>query len=604
MKPSIDYGREDIVKFLYLEQLLQQQKVLVIGPENDVVRQIFQRVGCRSVRLFMPGKEAMPEWDLTALRGKRDVTEESRRILPFGAGSFDVIFIPDLAALGDYRMVLSECARIAGDAGLVIISTRNAECTVAISQTGLEETPDIWSLASLEELTRSYFKVVENVGQCPFLAYAVVSFDPGRVSEGVRLDTSLMEDRSEEPEFYLILCCQKTLPLRISNAIYQVPISEMTLTEAPAAGEEASVESPDAAGAKAENELLKKDVAEKNVLVSRLKKEIERLEAEAEDRRQKMFDMKQKMEQDRKSVQKEVLEKAIQKQVDKIPETWMGEREVLMREMEQVKKDFRIVKSENEKLEKELAAMRRESKRPADRRPGEPGKEREPASGELEALRREARSLSEEKRRLKAEVDRMRMKPGKDDGGDGRKAEIESLRKKLEAKERLVRDLLHELELMPQVGYGEDIPAGEEDVLEFIGKMEEMKKNLADSGQNAAGLAARVQELKLTLQESQLRLGGCEKENIHLKERVQELIAINDMLSDMLAGQRKEGAAAGEADVGAAKEVLARLQAVIQFCLDELRRVAEMKREETVGRELALLWARIEEKRRLARLDG
>jgi hypothetical protein len=586
MKPSIDYGREDIVKFLYLEPLLMGQRALVIGPENEVVRQIFQRMGCSTVKLHQPAGGPMPDWDMAALRGKRDKIDENRRLLPFGAGAYDIIFIPGLAAVQDYRLVLSECARILGDTGLLILSARNAECTVAISQSGMEETPDIWSMRSLVELTRTYFKVVDNVGQCPFLAYACVSYDPDRVQEGVRLDTSLMEERSEEPEFFLVLCSQRPLSTKLSNAIYQVPVSEMTLVEAPETAAEPA-EGPSAASLGTENEMLKKEVAEKNVLTSRLKKEIERLEAEAEDRRQKMFDMKQKMEQERKSAQKEVLEKAIAKQVDKIPETWLGEREVMVREMEQLKKDSKLLASENRKLETELGNLKREAAKPQGRPPAESRRGPEAVPKEIEVLRKENRRLQDENRRLR-EGAREPAKPVQPAG-----AELESLRKKLAAKERLVADLLLEMEMMPQVGFGDDVPSGEGDVLEAIGKMEEMKRNIAEGGETAAMLSAKIQELQLSLQEEKLRLSAGAKENLELGEKIKELVATVDMLVDLDAR-----AAVGE---GAAQPQQAgRLHAVLQYCLGELKRLSEARMSEAVGRELALLWAKVDERRRLA----
>jgi hypothetical protein len=604
MKPSIDYGREDIVKFLYLEPLLSGQRVLVVGPESDVVKQVFQRMGCKVVRLIRPGKEAKPDWDLASLRGKRDSLEAEKRLLPFGAGSFDIIFIPDLAALEDYRMVLAECSRIAAQGGLVIISARNAECTASISQSGLEETPDIWSLESLEELTRTYFEHVENVGQCPFLAYACVSYDPERVAEGVRLDTSLMDERSEEPEFYLILCSRKPQSARLSNAVYQVPMTEMTPAEAPETDAAAAAEARPQASLRNENEMLKKEVADKNVLLARLKKELERVEAEAEQRRQKMFDMKQKMEQERKAGQKEVLEKAIQKQVDRIPETWMGEREAMVREMEQLKKDCAVLRGENRKMEGELEALRREARRPQpqERPPRDRDRDRdwkrdrELMRNEIGELRRENRRLSNENRRLREGEAEGRPKAAADAraagsaGGD----DVEKLRRELEAKERLVQDLLLEMELMPQVGFGDDVPSGEEDVLEVVGKMEEMRKSLVEGGETAARLKARIQELELTLQEERVRASAAAGENQSLKDRITELLATVNMMKDLCE-------ASPDADAAAMKEAAARLDAVVQFCQSELKRLSESRIEESIGRELALLWAKVEEKRRLAR---
>ncbi|MFH1436336.1 MAG: hypothetical protein ABIJ56_11515 [Pseudomonadota bacterium] len=606
MKPLMEYGREDVVRFLYLEPLLQEQKVLVLGPENETVRQVFARLGCTSVKLMQPGREVLPDWDLTFLRGKRDLMEENKRILPFSAGAFDIIFIPSLEAIGDYRMVLSECARIAGRSGLVIISTRNAECTSSISQSGLEETPEIWSLDSLESLTGSYFKFVENVGQCPFLAYAVVSYDPDRANEGVRLDTSLMEERSEEPEFFMILCSQRSIDLKLSNAVYQVPVSEMTLVEAVEPGEPIE-EGRDAAVVSAENDMLKKEVAEKNVLVSRLKTEIGRLEAEAEKRRQKAFDLRQKMEQERKQHQKEVLEKAMRRQVEKIPETWLAEREALTREAETLKKQIKALRSDSGQLESEIANLNRELRELKEQkaRPQEnPGRDRQEAlSRKIDELKNENTALAADRKKADRDIRQLRRKLN-EAGADPGKVQVDKLKQALEAREKLVRDLLHEMELMPQVGYGDDIPAGEEDVLGLVGRMDEMREDLAESGRTAVELESRLQDRQLAMQEKDIHFLAERREGSVLKGKIVDLVASIDLLCDLIGsrvGEAPDRAAASPAAGGA--DIVRRLHAVIQFTLDELEKITVQGEAGTVERDIALLWARVEEKRRMAELQ-
>jgi len=563
MKPSIDYGREDIARFLYLEPVLAGKKVLVIGRENDVVRQVFERMGCAAVKQHHPGAEPRAEWDLGSLRGKRERLEEEKRLLPFPSAAFDIVFIPDLAAVEDYRATLAESARCVAPGGFAIVCARNAECTVAVSQTGMDETPEIWSLQSLGDLTRSYFAAVEKVGQCPFLAYAFVSYDEERVGEGVRLDTSLMERTSEEPEFFLFLCSHAPLPARISNAIFEVPVAEMALVESPPGGagdDEGGGEG--AARLRAENELLRKEVADRNVLAQRLKKEIERMEGEAEGARQKMFDLRQKMEQERKGGQKEVLEKAIQKQVDKIPETWLGERSELVRELEQLKKEKLAHRGELRKLQEKLDAMRQ-------------GSAAAEQKGERE--RREAGAAAP------------------------LKAEVEKLRGELDRRERLVRELLHELEIMPQAACADELPCGEDEALAAVGKLEESRRALEECGREKALLLARAQELEMASQESRLLQGRLDEENRTLKERVRELLAATDMLTELtISGGGGEGAGEAAAAAGGATAERARgMAAVVDFCLDELQRLSQDESAGEMARELALLWARVEEKRRL-----
>ena len=188
MRAKTDYGLETLVRMLYLEPVVRGRSVLVVGPRAEATEDVMRRMGAARVRSAGAGSSRPLPWDLAGLRGKRDA--DGGRTLAVRPGEADLIFIPELGEIDDYRAILGEAARVLGPEGQGMVSVRNAECTVPVSDTGLTDAPEFWSLDSLEELLAQYFQHVELVGQSPFLGYALASYEAGRGREGVRLDTS------------------------------------------------------------------------------------------------------------------------------------------------------------------------------------------------------------------------------------------------------------------------------------------------------------------------------------------------------------------------------------------------------------------------------
>ncbi len=373
MRARMDYGLEILVRMLYLEPAVRQRRILVLGQGADAMGEVLSRMGAVSVKTHVPGQGRSLPWDLAGLRGRRDA--DAGTALPVRRGEVDLVFIPDLAAIEDYRALLGEAARVLGGQGMLVLSVRNAECTVPISETGLEEMPEVWSLESLEQMLGQYFAHVDVAGQSPFLGYAMASYDPARGRAGVRLDTSLMDSQGEDPEFIVALCGHEPPGQPLSNALFQMPMAEMALVEgrAPDPGKGGS---PADGRLNAELESLRRELGNRNVVVSRLEKEIERLQAEAEAERQRMFDLRQKMEKERKDHQKEALESVMRREVQKTPETWLTERATLSRELEEMTRERARAEAALARAQDELAKA-------------------EARAGRLEAVEKDTRSRME-----------------------------------------------------------------------------------------------------------------------------------------------------------------------------------------------------------------
>jgi chromosome segregation ATPase len=375
------------------------------------------------------------------------------------------------------------------------------------------------------------------------------------------------------------------------------------------------------ASLRAELESLKRQLGDRNVVASRLEAEIERLEGEAEAGRQKMFDLRQKFEKERKENQKDALESVMRQEAHKTPETWLAERATLTRELEEA---TRALARAEAKLEEDGAQGDRSERRIKDalaRKERAESKARElrvalkkaearlreeetriPQMGRriadleraLDEAERKAKRLREERDRLEQEVQELRLRPpappaapaeaemrfhpvedaAASGAEDGNGRETAALRRELERREELIRDLIRELEVLPTI-IAEQSGSGGGDVHELVGELERVRGEREE-------LSARLAQLGAQLEQTRARAERADRQSV-------EAAALVEMVGDALV----EGGPAPEPATGG--QDTSRMLRDIQ---EALRRIAGDPRATTVARELGLLWAEIEERRR------
>jgi hypothetical protein len=275
------------------------------------------RLGVRSAVHAAPPERAPLPSDLAAMRGRADATAAERRGLAFRDRAFDVVFVPEVADLPDPGFLLHEVVRVLHPAGVVLVATRNAACLCPISIPPEGGHAEVWTYSRLKALLRTFFPAVRMIGQGPFLGYTFVEYDPRAIPD-VRLDTTLLEGRGEDPEFFVAACSpSKELELPLP-ALFQVPLQEFTVAEAPAAARgEASTEAEALAAlsveeslaeARGESERLRTELAERNVKIARLEQEARRAQEEAADARERAAKLARTMEEERKAEQRKAFD--------------------------------------------------------------------------------------------------------------------------------------------------------------------------------------------------------------------------------------------------------------------------------------------------------
>jgi len=582
MRVKMEYGLDTLVRLLYIEPAVRDRRILVVGPEGGPMEEVLGRMGAQLVRTWTPGTSRALPWDLASLRGKRDAGGGA----PVRPGEVDLVFVPDLGEIDDYRGVLAEAARLLARDGLMVVSVRNAECTVPVSETGLEERAEVWSLESLEQLLDQFFDWVEMVGQSPFLGYALASWEAARGREGVRLDTSLMNREGEDPEFILALCAPEPPSSPLTNALFQIPIVEMALVEGQAP-EPARDEGRTERSLHAELEMLRREIGNKNVMISRLEAEIEKLESDAEQERQRMFDLRQQMQKERKGQQKEALETMMRKEVDKTPETWLSERATLTREKEELQKS--LVRAESRM--QELEALRDEEG-PGVREAEARAERHEKRARDLQKRMERAESRAKELRvQLKQAEARLREEETRAPRMGRRIEELEGdLEKRdrdLEKRDRDLEERQRALESCRETREGlERELAATQDRQRLIEKKAERARDRAmEAEKRVAELEAAAEEMAGAPRETG-RVAELEAELGRREELVRDLIRELEVLPTIMEEDRgalEEPSAVGEVERERGANVeLARRAEGLEAELERARaRTAELERELT-----------------------
>lgn len=313
-------GIEELVRYLYLEPLLPGRNVLLVAADAaDASRAFLERLGARTVERVRPPERPPLPSDVAAIGGRVDAARDGRRELPFRDAAFDVAFVPEIADLPDPGFLFQDLRRVIGPAGLALVATRNAASLCPISVPPAGGHAEVWTYSRILALLQTFFPAVRMVGQGPFLGYTFVEYQP-RGGADVRLDTTLLEGRGEDPEFFLAVCAGERaadLPL---PALFQVPLQEFTVAEASgdargdddAPGEDRALAAIAAEERLAEvqrrAESLRSELSERNVMIARLEQELRRAQEAAAEAREKATRAARALDEDRREDQRKAIE--------------------------------------------------------------------------------------------------------------------------------------------------------------------------------------------------------------------------------------------------------------------------------------------------------
>ena len=215
----------------YLERLVRSRRVAVLGDATlELAERLVER-GARLVHAYDPdAARAAEAFARTAQDRDRHVTHAVfEGDLGVRDGAFDVVVVPDLSLFADPSEVLRRARKLAGSAGVAVISSPNPDASRRLlalpAARGKDTAPP--GYYALYDIVSLQFPVVRMLGQAPFVGYTVADFAAGPDLE-VSVDTSLLQ-ATEEPEHFIAIASERKVSV---DAFVVVELSLSDVREA------------------------------------------------------------------------------------------------------------------------------------------------------------------------------------------------------------------------------------------------------------------------------------------------------------------------------------------------------------------------------------
>ncbi len=202
---------------VYAEPLVAGRRVALLGPEDPALVDAVLALGARLLYVYdpRPSVEAArkgpdPRLTVAPLRaGDLGVRE----------GAFDLALVPDLTLLGDPEASLAYLRRLVGGAGVALVASKNRDAREPWTHAAAGPQPPTYT--ELYDLCALQFAEVRMVGVAPFAAYAVAEFAPER-EPSIAFDASLVTE-PDPPEWFVAVASQSSVRVLEAYEIVQIP---------------------------------------------------------------------------------------------------------------------------------------------------------------------------------------------------------------------------------------------------------------------------------------------------------------------------------------------------------------------------------------------
>ncbi len=208
----------------FAEGILSGRRVALLGDGSTGLAERLAAASGRRVQAYDPDPVRTAESIARAGAGGRSkvshvVLEDG---LELSAGAFDAVVIADLHAFGGSAFdspaqLLALAAAILARRGIVVLASANPARADAGQAIGYYE---------LYDLVGEVFAEVKMLGQAPFAAFTVADF-AATGEPGVTIDSSLLNDATEEPTHFIVVASQQQQDLQIDPyMVVQVPAEQ------------------------------------------------------------------------------------------------------------------------------------------------------------------------------------------------------------------------------------------------------------------------------------------------------------------------------------------------------------------------------------------
>ncbi len=299
--PPADRRFHELVRYAYVEHLLAQRRILVLGGLTRAACERLAELRARFVVGVTDDEELAEE--LADDETPSNVTYQSMSYgaLNFRDGSFDVVVVPDLSDFEDPEEALREARRALTPEGVALVALANREAMGGLAGVAPPEV----GYTELFEICSNVWSIVRMVGQSPFVGYAVADFAPEDEEPSISFDASLAPDEGEEVEFYLAICGDE--PVEIDPyAIVQMPLAAVVPQEVEGRSSDVSDEEVDELREAASRE--KERAVEQGLRAQRLEHELKAMADEAAKGRDRAARFARELEEEKKARQRAEIE--------------------------------------------------------------------------------------------------------------------------------------------------------------------------------------------------------------------------------------------------------------------------------------------------------
>lgn len=270
----------------YLEPVARGRRVAVLGEATLGLAERLLARGARSVHVYdvdggrvaealaksAGAQRASAVPSFTALAGDQGLRE----------GSYDLVVVPDISALGAPEEVVERARRMLGSsAGAAVFASPNPEAERWLLPGGAEGAPAAAGYYELYDAVSAHFTEVRMLGQAPFVGYALVDFSVEEPE--VSIDASGLEE-PELPEWYVAVASDRPLSLE-AYALVELPLEDVAHASEITRSNKEPITLPGdrtrAAGARAMLDEQAVALSEARARISVLTTEIERLREES-----------------------------------------------------------------------------------------------------------------------------------------------------------------------------------------------------------------------------------------------------------------------------------------------------------------------------------
>jgi hypothetical protein len=220
--PSRSVTPADVLA-VYAEPLVVDRRVALVGAGDEPLVETILQLGARILYVYDPRPSVTPARGLS--EGRVSILSLRAGDIGVRDGAFDVAIVPDLSVLGDREEALALVRRLVGSNGVALVASRNPEAGGAWLPAPDGGTPP--SYTDLYDVCALQFPEVRMVGAAPFAGYAVAEFAP-EGEPAIAFDASLVLE-PDAPEWFVAVVSER--PLRGDELeafeVVQVPTSDV-----------------------------------------------------------------------------------------------------------------------------------------------------------------------------------------------------------------------------------------------------------------------------------------------------------------------------------------------------------------------------------------